>query len=161
MDVREAPNSVASMREDFERDGFVVIPGALPPEQVATLTAKVDKIWDEERTDRPVSGAKALHLLAFCGREPEFLEMLDPPNTLPLVVDLIGTNIFMFHCHLDVHPPEPRLQLLDLEVLARGNRTAASLRPPQVDEAAELGREIVFDDRAHRLRPESFFALRE
>lgn len=106
-DVRGIGNDVQTMRETFERDGYVRIPGALPPEQVATLTAKVDKIWDEERTDRPVSGAKALHLLAFCGREPEFLEMLDPPNTLPLVVDLLGTNIFMFHCHLDVHPPEP------------------------------------------------------
>jgi len=106
-DVRGTGNDVQTMRAAFERDGYVRIPGALPPEQVVTLTAKVDKIWDEERTDRPVSGAKALHLLSFCGREPEFLEMLDPPNTLPLVVDLLGTNIFMFHCHLDVHPPEP------------------------------------------------------
>ena len=107
IDVRDSRNDQLALREAFERDGYVRIPGALPPDQVASLTAKVDKIWEEERTDRPVSGAKALHLLAFCGREPEFLEMLDPPNTMPLVVDMIGTNIFMFHCHLDVHPPEP------------------------------------------------------
>jgi ectoine hydroxylase-related dioxygenase (phytanoyl-CoA dioxygenase family) len=106
-DMRATGNDVQAMKAAFERDGYVHIPGALPPEQVAILTEKVDKIWDEERTDRPISGAKALHLLAFCGREPEFLEMLDPPGTLPLVVEMIGTNIFMFHCHLDVHPPEP------------------------------------------------------
>ena len=106
-DVRDTGNDLAARKASFERDGFVHIPGALPPEQVEILISKVDKIWDEERTDRPIPGAKPLHLLAFCGREPEFLEMLDPPATLPSVVDLIGTNIYMFHCHLDVHPPEP------------------------------------------------------
>ncbi len=47
-----------------------------------------------------------MHLLAFCGREAAFLEVLDHPSTLPLVVDVLGPNIFMYHCHLDVHPPE-------------------------------------------------------
>jgi ectoine hydroxylase-related dioxygenase (phytanoyl-CoA dioxygenase family) len=47
-----------------------------------------------------------LHLLAFCGREAAFLELLDHPAALPLVVGALGPNVFMYHCHLDVHPPE-------------------------------------------------------
>jgi hypothetical protein len=25
---------------------------------------------------------------------------------MPLIVDTLGSNVFMYHCHLDVHPPE-------------------------------------------------------
>jgi ectoine hydroxylase-related dioxygenase (phytanoyl-CoA dioxygenase family) len=40
------------------------------------------------------------------GLHEAFLSLLDHPATLPIVVDLLGWNIFMHHCHLDVHPPE-------------------------------------------------------
>ncbi len=89
-------------RERFERDGYVVLPGALGPEAVERLTEAVDRVYARERG--PEGGP--LHLLAFCGREAPFLELLDHPATLPLVVEALGPNLFMFHCHLDVHPPE-------------------------------------------------------
>lgn len=105
MGVREAPADAGARRagplESFERDGFVVLEGALCPDEVARLTESVDRVYRVERAD-----GGPLHLLAFCGREAAFLELLDHPSTLPLVVDLLGANIFMYHCHLDVHPPE-------------------------------------------------------
>jgi ectoine hydroxylase-related dioxygenase (phytanoyl-CoA dioxygenase family) len=95
----------------FDRDGYVLLEGALGPEEVERLLAGVDRTWTQHRGGvPPTSGAAALHLLAFCGREAPFLELIDHPATLPLVVELLGPNIFMYHCHLDVHPPEPEVR---------------------------------------------------
>lgn len=88
------------MREDFERDGFVVVPDALAPAAVRRLEAAVDRIWKETGAGTP------LHLLAFAGLDDAFLELVDHSACLPLVADVLGWNIYVYHCHLDVHPPE-------------------------------------------------------
>jgi ectoine hydroxylase len=100
---RTIPAERQRLIDDFERDGYVVIPGALSPEEVERVTAALDRVYREEKG----SSGGALHLLAFCGRDETFLELVDHPSTLPLVIDLMGTNVFMYHCHCDVHPPEP------------------------------------------------------
>jgi ectoine hydroxylase-related dioxygenase (phytanoyl-CoA dioxygenase family) len=86
--------------ERFERDGFLVLEDALAPDEVETLTAAVDRVWREESPDRG-----ALHLLGFVGRDAAFVELVDHPAVLPLVLDLLGWNVYVYHSHLDVHPP--------------------------------------------------------
>jgi ectoine hydroxylase len=99
-DVREDERSL--LRAAFERDGYVIIEDALSADEIERLTAAVDRVRGAEGGDED----GPLHLLAFCGREGAFLELLDHPRTLPLIVDTLGSNVFMYHCHLDVHPPE-------------------------------------------------------
>jgi len=85
----------------FERDGFLLLEGALPPDRIELLTTAVDRVWWRHLGE----AGEALHLLAFLGEDEAFLELLDWPVTFPIVCDLLGWNIFMYHCHLDVHPP--------------------------------------------------------
>jgi ectoine hydroxylase-related dioxygenase (phytanoyl-CoA dioxygenase family) len=85
---------------DFERDGYVVVEGALARPTVARLTEAVDRVWAEERPD-----GRALHLLGFVGRDPAFIDLVHHPKTFPLVHGVLGWNIYVYHCHLDVHPP--------------------------------------------------------
>lgn len=93
------------MREAFERDGFVILPGTLGRSEVDRLEAAVDRVWqDEAGSDGP------LHRLAFAGLDDAFLELLDHPPCLDLVSDLLGWNVYVYHCHLDVHPPERRAE---------------------------------------------------
>jgi ectoine hydroxylase-related dioxygenase (phytanoyl-CoA dioxygenase family) len=92
----------ADRRAAFETEGYLVIPEALAPDLVEDLTAAVDRVY-AERAER---GAP-FHLLAFIREDPVFLDLLDLPATLPLVADVLGPNIYCYHCHLDVHPPEP------------------------------------------------------
>jgi ectoine hydroxylase-related dioxygenase (phytanoyl-CoA dioxygenase family) len=92
-------------RERFERDGYLVVDDALEPEHVARLIDAVDRVWAAHRKTPAIPGADPLHLLAFVGREPLFVELLDHEPMLRLIVDLLGWNVFMYHCHLDVHPP--------------------------------------------------------
>ncbi len=108
MSLREATKTTgltAQQRAAFDRDGYLIVRGALDPGHVERLIESVDRVWADHRDGEPVAGAEALHLLGFCGTDVRFIEMLDLPSTLPLVVDLLGSNIFMYHCHLDVHPP--------------------------------------------------------
>jgi ectoine hydroxylase-related dioxygenase (phytanoyl-CoA dioxygenase family) len=90
------------LRAALDRDGYVIIEGALSPDETERLTTAVDRVHGAERGDHD----GPLHLLAFCGRDGAFLELLDHPRTMPLIVDTLGSNVFMYHCHLDVHPPE-------------------------------------------------------
>lgn len=100
-------------RHRFERDGYLVVDDALDAQHVSRLIEAIDQVWAAHRETPPVAGADPLHLLAFVGRDPAFLELLDHEPILRLVVDLLGWNVFMHHCHLDVHPPmrgpSPRL----------------------------------------------------
>lgn len=66
-----------------------------------------EHLWTRSWTAERRGQRGPLHPLAFCGRDATFLELLDHPATLPLVIDALGPNVFMYHCHLDVHPPEP------------------------------------------------------
>ena len=97
----------ASQRDAFDRDGYLVLPDVLESDPVARLTEAVDRVWAAHRREPAGPGAAPLHLLAFVGEDRAFLELLDHPVTLPMVVDVLGWNVFMHHCHLDVHPPEP------------------------------------------------------
>jgi ectoine hydroxylase-related dioxygenase (phytanoyl-CoA dioxygenase family) len=82
----------------LEQDGFVVFEDALDAERIARLVGAVDRVREER-----APGA-SLHLLGFVGLDPEFVELVDEPPILELVARVLGTNIFMYHCHLDVHP---------------------------------------------------------
>jgi ectoine hydroxylase len=106
MAVATSTGLTDAQRVAFERDGYLLVPGALSREQLSRLGEAVDRVWWDRRHVPPVRGAEALHLLAFVGLEEAFLELVDHPVTFPIVVALLGWNIFMYHCHLDVHPPE-------------------------------------------------------
>ena len=90
----------------LETDGYALLRGVLPPEEVADLRLTVDEVWGRHRDTPPRRGGEPLHLLAFLNEDPRFLDLLDHPRTLGTIVDVLGPNIFMYHCHLDVHPPE-------------------------------------------------------
>jgi len=91
--------------DEFERNGLVIVPGALRPAEVERLEAAVDRVWEEE-----AGSHGPLHRLAFAGLDDAFLELVDHPACLPLVAGALDRNIYVYHCHLDVHPPEMRAE---------------------------------------------------
>jgi ectoine hydroxylase-related dioxygenase (phytanoyl-CoA dioxygenase family) len=86
--------------DEFERTGAVLIQSALEPELVRRLLDAAARTGAR----RP---GQSTHLLEFLGRDPVFLDLVDHPATLPLVVAALGWNIHLYHSHLDVHPPAP------------------------------------------------------
>ncbi len=94
------PDVFADVLTEFERDGYVIIEDALAPGTLRRLCCAVDRVWQQE-----APGPSAFHRLAFVGLDDAFIELVDHPTTLPLVRAVLGWNIYLYHCHLDVHPP--------------------------------------------------------
>jgi ectoine hydroxylase len=97
---------------ELEDRGYVVVKGALSPVQVAGYLKLHQRIYQEELTAgrlAPAGGRSnrpgAMHAFGFVLRDPAYLELLDLPTTFPLVWGALGWNIYIYHCHIDQHPP--------------------------------------------------------
>jgi len=65
-----------AQRHLFERDGYVVVETRSTRTWSPGSPKAVDRVW--RRTgSAPVAGADPLHLLAFVGRDPLFLKLMD------------------------------------------------------------------------------------
>ena len=80
----------------------MLIEGALGVAQLARVNAAVDRVWALR------GEGEALHELSFLSHDEAFLELLDHPAVLELVCGVLGWNVYVYHCHLDIHPPAPR-----------------------------------------------------
>lgn len=97
----------AEQREAFERDGFLVVPGALPPERVERLTALVDRLHAEGMARTGLTKPGTWDLRNCVVQDDLFLELLDWPATFPLVVELLNWNIHLVTSHLILRMPSP------------------------------------------------------
>jgi len=86
--------------EAFERDGYLVVENAPREGELRRSRAAVDCLWRQEARN-----GTALDRLGFVGLDDVFLELVDHPATLPWVRATLGWNVYLYHCHLDVHPP--------------------------------------------------------
>lgn len=93
--------------EALDRDGYVAIPGALEPAAVRRLTAVVDRTYERRAAAGRLAADGSLHLLGFVSRDPAFRRLVDLADPLALVAGVLGWNIYLYHCHMDVHPPCP------------------------------------------------------
>jgi ectoine hydroxylase-related dioxygenase (phytanoyl-CoA dioxygenase family) len=94
-------------RGAFERDGFLVVPNALPPAMVERLLAVVDRLYEAGVREQGLSKTNHWHRRNCIVEDPLFLELLDWPATFPLVVDLLNWNIQLVTSHLIVRAPSP------------------------------------------------------
>ncbi|MFD0710738.1 phytanoyl-CoA dioxygenase family protein [Paenibacillus sp. GCM10027626] len=90
-----------ALTEQFEKDGYLLIPNALPAEQVERLNLAIDRIIAEE----PES--LAYNVYHSVESDPAILELIDHPQLLPLMVKLLGYNIQLHISHLTVRKPNP------------------------------------------------------
>jgi hypothetical protein len=86
-----------SARDIFEQEGYIPIPDALSAEQVTSLCSAIDELTAHD-PDR-------IHNVAdIFGKHDAFLELLDLPTVLPTIAELLGTNIWVNHSHLNANP---------------------------------------------------------
>ncbi len=94
-------------KQQFEDDGFFVVPDAIPQEQVDTLIEAVDRVGAAHLGKETLPPDAQFNLLDFVGRDPSFIELLDWHTTFPKVWGILGWNIKLYHSHLIVLPPLP------------------------------------------------------
>ncbi|MEJ3744356.1 phytanoyl-CoA dioxygenase family protein [Actinomycetes bacterium KLBMP 9797] len=89
-------------RAQFERDGYLIVPGVLDAGEVAHYAAAIDRVYAQHAPD-----GGALHLLNAVGSCPDLAPLIDHPKVFGLVWSMLGWNVHIYHSHLDVHPTVP------------------------------------------------------
>jgi hypothetical protein len=103
--IKPAKAIPSSEREQFDRDGFVVIRSVLTPDEVRHYTDALDRVYAAATATGRVAPGTAMHQLSAVANCPETAGLIDHPATFPYIWSLLGWNIHMYHSHLDVHPP--------------------------------------------------------
>jgi hypothetical protein len=94
-----------SRREEFLRDGFLLLPNVLTESHRQALEDAVDRVYAEELAAGHGSKDGTVHLLGFLTRDDLFAELLTHPTIFPYIWGMAGWNIYTHHNHLDVTPP--------------------------------------------------------
>ena len=106
----ERPNPARltdDQRRQFERDGFLHLPGALPKALVERLLAVVDRLYERGLAEKGLSKTNHWEMRNCLPADDLFLELVDWPTTFPLVVDLMNWNIHLITSHLIMRAPSP------------------------------------------------------
>ena len=118
--------------DTFNDDGYLVVEDALPPQMVEQLNQVVDRIETEERKRQNLSSNQLLVKFRTVIEDDIFLELLDWPQTFPLVWDILGWNIQLYISHLIVYPAEPEKdQVLTGGWHQDGGRPVQEMERPQ------------------------------
>jgi hypothetical protein len=96
-------------RETFNKTGILQIENALSAEQVAKLTATVDRMH-EQKVNAGQDPRTAMFVPNFVPADDQFAELVDYEPILPKVWGILGWNIYLYHTHLIVTPPSGKTQ---------------------------------------------------
>jgi ectoine hydroxylase len=94
-----------AQRAAFDRDGFLLVRGALSDAEVTYYADALDRVYAVARQAGAVSAGGPMHLLSAVANCREAVGLIDHPGTFPLVWSVLGWNVHIYHSHLDVHPP--------------------------------------------------------
>lgn len=96
-------------RDTFNESGVLHIPNALSPAQVEAGVALTEKIHQAKLSEGHGSN-KALFYPNFIPDDPYFADLVDYAPVLPKVWGILGWNIYLYHAHLIVTPPNGQPQ---------------------------------------------------
>ncbi|HKS98578.1 MAG TPA: phytanoyl-CoA dioxygenase family protein [Rugosimonospora sp.] len=91
-------------REQFERDGYLILRGVLTPAEVARYTEAVDREYERARLAGDLAADGSYHRLSAVTTVPDLVDLVDHPRAFAWVWSLLGWNVHIYHSHLDIHP---------------------------------------------------------
>lgn len=97
----------ARQRKEFDEKGFVILEDFLGDEELERLLAAVDEVAARVRERKGLGPNDPFAVRNALAHHAAFLDLVDHPRMLPLVVDAIGWNIQIRTTHLDYRPPYP------------------------------------------------------
>ncbi len=100
------PMSTAE-REQFDRDGYLIVRGALSPDEVDFYRNALDRVYTSQQAAGTIATGASMHQLSAVANCGEAAGLLDHPVTFSYIWSILGWNVHVYHSHLDVHPPLP------------------------------------------------------
>ena len=93
--------------KDFDEKGFVVLEEFFNQTEIDRLLQAIDEVGDRIRAEKGLGPDDPFAVRNALSHHEAFLDLIDHPRILPLVVDAIGWNIQVRTTHLDYRPPYP------------------------------------------------------
>jgi ectoine hydroxylase len=91
-------------RRAFNETGYLVLEDTLSPGEVSALTEVADEIH-ARKISEGFDPKKGLFYPNFIPDSPLFQDLVDYEKVLPKVWGILGWNIYLYHAHLIVTPP--------------------------------------------------------
>jgi ectoine hydroxylase-related dioxygenase (phytanoyl-CoA dioxygenase family) len=92
-------------RVNFERDGYILLPGALGVDNARHFASVLDDVDGRYRQQKGLQAHERANMHDAIGADERFLELIDWPTTFPKVWGLMGWNIQLYHTQMVVSPP--------------------------------------------------------
>lgn len=91
----------------FDEQGFIILEDFLSSAEVGRLSDAADEVVGRIQRQRGLDAGTHFQVRNALAQHEAFLDLVDHPRMLPLVVDAIGWNIQIRTTHLDYRPPYP------------------------------------------------------
>ena len=95
-------------RKEFDEQGFIILEDFLTQEELQRLLGAIDEVAAQVRAVKGLGPNDPFAIRNALAHHEAFLDLIDHPRMLPLVVDAIGWNIQIRTTHLDYRPPYPK-----------------------------------------------------
>ena len=95
----------AQQRIEFDEQGFVLIEDFFAPDELDRLLAAIDEVGERIRAAKGIGPNDPFAIRNALAHHEAFLDLIDHPRILPLVVDAIGWKIQVRTTHLEYRPP--------------------------------------------------------
>jgi hypothetical protein len=102
-----ASPDLTAARAELDKNGFLIIPGALTQDEVGHYRDALDRVYQAQEADGRIKPGASMHQLSAVANCPEAVGLLDHPVTFPYIWSVLGWNVHVYHSHLDVHPKLP------------------------------------------------------
>ncbi len=96
-----------SQREFYAENGYLVLPGALSPEELAAACEASNRArarWESDLSLLGARGPKLLQVQAPIEYDPLFLDLMEHPSTFPVARTILGDDISMIDNDLFITP---------------------------------------------------------
>ena len=113
---------------DFDEKGFTVLDEFLGKTELDRLLQAIDEVGDRIRVKTGLGPDDPFAVRNALTHHEAFLDLIDHPRMLPLVVDAIGWNIQVRTTHLDYRPPYPEDLKGRISGVGKGEDHAAGYR---------------------------------
>ena len=114
--------------KDFDEKGFVVLEEFFNQTEIDRLLQAIDEVGDRIRAEKGLGPDDPFAVRNALSHHEAFLDLIDHPRLLPLVVDAIGWNIQVRTTHLDYRPPYPEDLKASISGVGKGEDHEAGYR---------------------------------
>jgi ectoine hydroxylase len=91
-------------REQFDRDGYLIVRGALSQDEVGFYRDALDRVYASQEAAGKIATGASMHQLSAVANCAEAAGLMDHPATFTYIWSILGWNVHIYHSHLDVHP---------------------------------------------------------